>query len=164
MTSVTVDLADLETLVLTTGALKTIESALAQRKNDPFVRPHLEFTEAHDRLATAMRNATRAAAGTLIAWDGELDADEIKLLRLTADHEIWVSRGEKVPKEGEQVSVVDRLAAKGCVIMGHFVTGILWADTKAPELKIDPKGFPVKITDRGRQKLVALDVKKAEQL
>ena len=32
MPSVTVDLADLETIVMTTGALKVIEGAIVQRK------------------------------------------------------------------------------------------------------------------------------------
>ena len=163
MPSVTVDLADLETIVLTTGALKTIEGALAQRRNDPFVRPHLEFTAAHDRLAVAMRNATRAAAGTLVDWDGELDDDEIKMLRRVGEGTFWLLRKDKAPVDGEAMSIADRLSAKGCVIMGHFVTGILWAENKGPELTIDPKGFPVKITDRGAAKLREIDAKKTDE-
>ena len=80
MTSVAVDLADLETLVMTTGALKVIEGALQARKADPFVREHLDFTAAHDRLATAMRNAMRASADTLVPLDGELSPREIDVL------------------------------------------------------------------------------------
>lgn len=71
MPSVTVDLDDLETIVMTTGALKTIEGALNARKNDPFVHQYLDFSEAHDRLSSAMRNAKRADAGTLVPWDGK---------------------------------------------------------------------------------------------
>ena len=44
MATVTVDLADLEKLVFAAAAIKTIESALQQRRNDPFVREHLDFT------------------------------------------------------------------------------------------------------------------------
>ena len=161
MPSVTVDLADLETLVFTTGAMKTIEGALQARRNDPFVREHLEFTDAHDRLATVMRNAKRADAGTLIPWDGELDDEEVKLLRVVDGGGFWIDQKQKAPKDGAAMSVADQLACKGCVVIGHFVTGVVWAAGK-PELTIDPKGFPVKITQRGREKLAAIDAKNVE--
>ena len=156
MPSVTVDLDDLETLVMTTGALKTIEGALATRKQDPFIRQYLGFTEAHDRLATAMRNAQRVDAGTLVAWDGALNDDEIKLLREIGYGRKIMSRDEKAPSSGQSMSVVDQLAAKGCVVIGQLVKGVLWAGDKQPELVVDPKGFPVKITDRGREKLTKI--------
>ena len=162
MPSVTVDLADLETLVMTTGALKTIEGALQARKADPFVREHLDFTAAHDRLATAMRNAMRASADTLVPFEEPLDDDEIKLLRRVDGGLPCLLPEEKAPEEGQQMSVGDRLACKGCVVFGHFVTGILWSDKKTADLTINPEGFPIKITDRGRQKLAALDAKKPE--
>ena len=111
MTSVTVDLADLETLVMTTGALKTIEGALQARKADPFVREHLDFTAAHDRLATAMRNAMRASADTLVPFDEPLTEVEIKLLRRIDGGMNFLTPEEKAPEEDEPMSVVDRLAA-----------------------------------------------------
>ena len=40
MKTVTVDLEDLEKIVFATSVIKTIESTMAARKNDPFVRPH----------------------------------------------------------------------------------------------------------------------------
>ena len=162
MPSVTVDLSDLETLVMTTGALKVIEGALQARKADPFVREHLDFTAAHDRLATAMRNAMRASADTLVPFDEPLDDDETKLLRDIDGGIDLLSVTEKAPPMGQSMSVADRLAAKGCVLMGNFVRGIVWGNGQKPELVVDPKGFAVKITDRGRQKLAALDAKKPE--
>ena len=157
MTSVTVDLEDLRTLVLTAGALKTIEGALASRKADPFVREHLDFTEAHNRLASAMRNAERADAGTLVPWDGDLDDAEIDLLHAidTGEHVI-LTRRQKSPNPGAAMSVADQLAAKGCVVIGQLVKGILWAGEAAPDLVVDPQGFPVRITQRGREKLAKL--------
>ena len=163
MPSVTVDLADLETLVITTGALKIVEGALQARKADPFVRQHLEFTEAHDRLASAMRNAMRASADTLVPFDEPLDDAEIKLLRDIDRSKGSLTPKEKAPEKDAAMSVADRLAAKGCVVMGNFVTGIVWAGAKAvSDIRPDNKGFAVKITDRGRQKLAEIDAKKAE--
>ena len=161
MPSVTVDLDDLETLVMTTGALKTIEGALNARKNDPFVQQHLEFSGAHDRLASAMRGARRAGSGTLVDWDEALNAVEIDLLRkIDKDGGRFLERSEKAPQSGEAMSVADRLAAKGCVIIGQYVKGILWSDEKAPRITVDPIGFPVKMTQRGREKLAKIDAAK----
>ena len=161
MPSVSVDLDDLEKLVLTSGVMKTIEGLLVARKNDPFVRPHLEFSEAHDRLATAMRNARRVDAGTLVPWDGELDDEEVEWLRVAEKAGFWISRKDKEPKAGENMSIMDKLAAKGCVIIGHFVTGVSFAGS-TPELTVDPKGFPIRITDRGREKLAKIDAAKSK--
>ena len=162
MPSVTVDLADLETLVITTDAMKIVEGALQARKANPFVRQHLEFTEAHDRLASAMRNAMRASADTLVPFDEALDDNEIKLLRQINDNKGSLTPEEKAPEKDAAMSVADRLAAKGCVVMGNFVTGIVWAGAKAvSDIRPDNKGFAVKITDRGRQKLAEIDAKKA---
>ena len=158
MTSVTVDLSDLETLVMTTGALKIIEGAISQRRSDPFVREHLDFTAAHDRLASAMRNARRAEAGTLVAWDGELDGVEVLLLRDVADREMGV-KGIGCHKEDYTT-----LEAKGCVTIGQEVQGILWSGEKQPDIRITPNYYSVRITDRGREKLAKLDAKKAADI
>ena len=167
MTTVAVDIDDLETLVMTTGALTTIEGALAARKMDPFVRTHLNFTAAHERLAAAMRNVRRAEAGTLVAWDGALEEDEIEFLRSLDGKQadkgaapLVLSRSDKAPVAGVSMSVADKLAAKGCVVIGQIVRGVLWAGDKQPELTVDPTGFPVKITDRGRQKLAKIEAEK----
>ena len=151
MTDVTVDSADLETIVFATAAIKAIEGQLAARKSDPFVRPHLEFTAAHDRLVSAMRNAARGTADTVVKWDGDLDDDEMKMLKAVETGGLWITPKEKAAGGG--FSAADRLAAKGCIVMGQFVRGILWGGASAPELQIDPKGFPLKITERGREKL-----------
>lgn len=162
MPTVTVDLNDLETLVFATGAIKTIESVLASRKSDPFVTKHLDFTDAHNRLAAAMRNARREeadGANTLVNFNEPLTEDEHKTLKEIAQVGIYlISREKKIPKEGDAMSIYDRLAAKGCVVMGQLVRGVAWAGASSPDLQVDPAGFGIKITDRGRQKLVVAAV------
>jgi hypothetical protein len=157
MPTVTVDLDDLEKLIFTAGAMKTVEGALKQRREDPFVRDHLEFTDAHNRLAAAVRNVQRGTADTLVAWDGELSQDEIKLLRKVTGELAILTRDQKAGKSGEDMSIADRLAAKGCVIMGQLVKGVLWAGETKPVLVQDTSGFPIKITNRGTDKLAAID-------
>ena len=166
MTTVTVGLADLETLVMATAIIKTIESSLAQRKDDPFIKPHLNFSDAHDRLATAMRNATRAESGTLFDWDGELSDDEIILLKdIDAGAIKMFSVSERNPANKEHYNQnIDSLAAKGCIILGQCASAVVWAGANRPELKVDPSKFAVKITDRGRQKLRMLQLKDQEKV
>lgn len=168
MTAVIVDLADLETIVFATGAIKAIESTLANRMVDPFVRPHLDYTAAHDRLATAMRNARRAEAGTLVQFDEPLTRAEARALRYVLDAEevrksgvAWFAiSGPDKAALGEEMSIYDRLAAKGCVQIGQFVTGVVWSGAPAAEVKADPeRGFAAKITDRGRAMLTAFEAK-----
>lgn len=154
MPSVTVDLEDLETLVMTTGAIKTIEDALSQRKQDPFVRQHLNFTAAHDRLASLMRNARRAEAGTLVPWDGPLTEIEETLLRDLNGCECG-TKGIGIHKAD-----YDTLAAKGCVIIGQHVNGILWAGDKQPSIRIVPEYYSVKITPRGHEKLAKINAQR----
>lgn len=158
MPSVTIDIEDLETLVFTTGALKTIEGALANRRVDPFTRPHLDFTAAHDRCASAMRNARRVEAGTLVDWDGALDVHEENALR----HIESGKRAQISAHEKQNYREYDGLAAKGCIVMGQPVAGIIWAGASAPELT-PCAGFAVKITPRGREKLAKIDEQKAKE-
>ena len=163
MPTVTVELEDLEKLVFTAGAMKTVEGALKQRREDPFVRDHLEFTDAHNRLAAAVRNVQRGNADTLVAWDGDLSQDEIKLLRKVKIGDVTIlTRDQKAPMDDEDMSIADRLAAKGCVVMGQLVKGVLWAGETKPILVVDSSGFPIKITSRGADKLAAIDTKVAK--
>lgn len=161
MPTVAVDIEDLERLVFATSVLKTIEGALASYKEDPFVKPHLDFTSAHNRLASVVRNFHRSARqDTLIKFDAPLEPDEIAMLReldSTEQDTPWrlLSVKDKLPKRGEEMSVFDRLAAKGCIVMGNFMKGVRWADDPKPQLQADPSGFAIKLTDRGRQKLLA---------
>ena len=155
MTEVTVDLADLETLVFTTGALKTIEGALQARKQDPFVAQHLNFTEAHDRLAAAMRNATRGTADTVVKWDEPLEAYEHEFLMYIVAKE---DKGLKFaitisPDYRLEHPEVDRLMCKGAIIMGQLCKGILWGGKSDIQWAPDPSGFAVASTARGRAKL-----------
>lgn len=166
MPDVTVDLADLETLVWATAALKTIEGTLANRKVDPFVRAHLDFTEAHERCAAAMRNATRAAAGTAVKWDEPLTKSQARALRYVLDAMDkrksglpWfvISPAEKAAP-GERMGEFDVLAAKGCLKMGQFINGVVWAGASAPDITPDvEKGYAAQITDRGRKKLAEFE-------
>ena len=164
MTAVTVDLADLERLVMTTGAIKAIEQAMHQRRNDPFVREHLNFTEAHDRLATVMRNAQRSKSGgnTLVEFDGPLEDDEVKvLLRLKATDQGWFHRISTKEKLGSylkdnKLSVFDRLSAKGMCIIGQLCEGAVFAGDPGPQIR-PTLGFAVKVTDRGRAKVAEME-------
>lgn len=147
MPKVSVELDDLEALVVVSGAIKTIEHLLAQRKHDPFVRPYLELTEVHERLAAEMRNARRAEAGTLIEWDGALTEAELKLLHTVdsgAKHQITPT---------EKKNVADGLAAKGCVLIGQLAWAVIWPGANAPDLRPNPDAYGIKVTQRGREKL-----------
>lgn len=151
MATVTVDLADLERLVMTTGALKAIEQAMHQRRNDPFVRDHLNFTEAHERLATAMRNAQRSKSrgDTVVDFDGPLDDDETKTLKVVVEWPAdYLVTGA--------LSVYDRLAAKGMCIIGQLCEGAVFAGEPGPHIRPVTRGFAVKATDRGRAKLAEI--------
>ena len=169
MTAVTVDLEDLTTIVFATGVIKTIEGALASRRNDPFVREHLDYSAAHDRLATAMRNASRRDAGTLVNFDEPLTKTEVRALRDVlkvadsgkgglGDLPWFVISGADKAVPGEAMSIYDRLAAKGCLKVGQIVTGVVWTGEDRPSVKADPsRGFAASITDRGRAMLTAID-------
>lgn len=171
MTAVTVELEDLETIVFATGVIKTIEGALASRRNDPFVREHLDYAAAHDRLATAMRNATRAAAGTLVPFDEPLTKTEVRALRDILEATKSRKDGVNLPwfrvsgpdkaAEGEKMSIYDRLAAKGCVRVGQAVTGVIFAGENRPLLVPDAdRGYLVEITNRGRAVLTASEAER----
>lgn len=160
-TKVTVDHDDLETLIFASAAIKTIEGALAARKSDPFVRPHLDYTAAHDRLASAMRNAKRAEnQDTLIKFDEPLTDEEmaalVKVDEATsgkyASRYMVLSRKDKAGPRGAVMSVFDQLAAKGCVEMGTLVHGVIWSGASHPELEPEAS-FGIRLTARGREKL-----------
>lgn len=160
MTTVAVDIEDLEKLVLTSGAMKSIEAALNTRKNDPFVQPHLEFTAAHNRLASVVRNAKRGEAGTLVNWDEPLTQKELRALQelknyFDANQTLFIKAKDRIPKAGEALASLDAIAAKGCCVIGQVGTAIVWAGESAPELKLDPTRFAVKITRRGMEKLAS---------
>ena len=155
MTTVTVDLKDLETIVFATGVIKTIEGSLAAFRRDPFVQPHLNFTDAHKRLAAMMRDATRAEAGTLIPYNEPLNKKELSCLRAAASSGFYISRKEKAPEGGEAMSIWDRLMSKGMIAMGQVVTGVVYAGASSVEqVIVDPERFAIRLTDRGRNELM----------
>ena len=145
---VEVELEDLETIIFATAAIKTIEGALASRKQDPFVKPHLEFTNAHNNLVAAMNSARRATAGTVTQWDGVLDKNEIKLLKEFDTVNVFEVDGSYRALHKE----VDTLMSKGCIRIGQLVAGAVWPGE--PKADIKPvEGFALAITQRGRDKL-----------
>lgn len=147
---VTVDLEDLERIVYAASAVKQIEGALAAWKRDPFVQPHLEFTPAQKRLESAMRNAKRAAADTVVKYDEPLTEEEASMLSEVVDSfvAVEITASEKAPKPGELMSIYDRLAAKGAVEIGQKLNGVLWAGADRPEIVPVPK-YLVRETARG---------------
>jgi len=155
---VEVEIEDLETLLHATGVIKTIESSLRSYKEDPFVKPHLFYSEASNRLASAMNSARRAAAGTATPWDGELNDKEAQWL---AQYSEKMTITEVTPGFRIKAKEIDTLAAKGCVKIGQGVKGAIWpgeikADIRPTEL------YAVAITGRGIDKLRAYDAKQAE--
>lgn len=164
MTAVTVDLADLERIVFAAGVIKTIEGAIASHKRDPFVQPHLDFTEAHNRLATAMRNASRAEAGTLVNFEDPLTKEEANALTYVKKACDGDDRNPGLPfftisvpdkaEAGRAMSVYDQLQAKGCVKVGQWITGVVWPGEVSPSISADPdRGYAAVITQRGRTRL-----------
>jgi hypothetical protein len=155
MPTVTVDLEDLRKLVYATGAMKAIEGILDTRKRDPFVELGKPFTEAHDRIAAAMRDIDRGNADTAVKYNEPLTEEEYKALK---NLDGWITRKQKAPdpKKNETMSVWDRLAAKGCVVIGQAVTGIVWAGAPSvSDVIANPDKFPIRLTERGK---VALSV------
>lgn len=153
---VTVDLDDLKTLVFAASVVKQIEGALASFKRDPFVQPHLNFMPALKRMETAMRNAERAHAGTLVNFDEPLSpAEKEALYEVEGSTDISLhEKGKLLP--GESMSVIDRLIAKGCIEIGKIVHGVVWAGEDAAHLTADPELYRARLTPRGRQKLSEL--------
>jgi hypothetical protein len=153
MSTVTVDVDDLEKLVFATGVIKTIEGALAAFKNDLFVAPYLPITDAHNRLATEVRNSKRVAAGTAIGWDDPLTLEEASLLdqiKLVCEEKDYATF---TPEARLKNKAVDSLMCKGCAVLGQPLKGIKWADSERPQLIASSEFFAVKITPRGIAKL-----------
>jgi len=163
MTKVTVDLEDLERIVFAASAVKAIEGSLAAWRRDPFVQPHLDFTDAQKRLESAMRNATRGQLGTLVNFDAPLTKEEINALQYVMGAcdaknpglALFVISPEDKGEPGRQMSVYDQLAAKGCIEVGQFVQGVVWAGADRPQIVADPKGYAARPTRRGLEKLQA---------
>lgn len=146
---VEVELEDLETIVFATAALKTIEAALRSRREDPFVKPHLEFGTAHNNLVAAMNGARRsAAADTATLWDGTLSKKELELLEQFIKSPVLQIDGTFRTEHDE----VDSLVSKGCLRMGQLVQGAVWPGESRPDIQAVP-GFALTITQRGKEKL-----------
>lgn len=148
MKQVTVNVEDLEALVFATGVIKQIESALNVRNDDPFVKPYLKATAAHDRLAKAIRDAKRGEAGTAINYDAALtDAEKRTLLEL-------LDKVDEPFSGAVTIRALDKdkyssLEAKGCVRFGTPFTGTAWTGETSPTLRKDPKHLVVEITAKG---------------
>ena len=156
---VEVELADLETIVFATAAIKTIEEVLNRRKTDPFVKPHLNYTHAHNSLTAAMNGAKRGKSEYRTDWNGELNDEEFKLLK-----QLDTIPVDEIPP-GYRLSIpsYDTLLAKGCIRMGQCVVGAVWAGEQAPDIK-PVEMFAVQITQRGKDKLQEALAKKFKDL
>jgi len=151
--NILVNIEDLETLVWATSVLKTVEGALATRKIDPFVRPHLDFTAANDRCAAIVRDARRQMSGTLVVWDEVLsEGDEKRLRRVDENGILELSNID-------QKVEYDTLAAKGYVVIGTGVSGTVWSGEKHADINPTHR-YRVKVTDRGRAKIAKIDAEK----
>lgn len=148
---VEVELEDLETLIFATSIIKVIEGSLQARKSDPFIKPYLEYTNASNNLTTAMNHARRATAATETAWNGELDAAEIKLLKEFIQSPTFQIDGEFRKKR----PAVDSLMTKGCIRIGQLVQGAVWPGEDRPDIQAVP-GYALAITNRGSDKLAKL--------
>jgi hypothetical protein len=145
---VEVELEDLETIIFATAIIKQIESSLAARKQDPFIRPHLDYNQAHDALTLAMNSARRANTNTATQWDGELNDNEIQLLKILVVNPVKeISAGYR-----KQYEEVDTLAAKGCIRIGQQVIGAVWPGADKADIK-PYGGFSLMITQRGKDKI-----------
>ena len=162
MIPVTIDLADLKALVHATAALKVIENQISAVRRDPGVQQHPLLGDAHDRLASAMRNAERSASGTLVNWDAPLTKTEVRALR-------YVKDGCDEKKPGLSVFVIssadkgeqayEQLAAKGCIEMGQFIQGVMWSGASSPQFTADAeRGYAARPTARGLQKLADIEL------
>jgi hypothetical protein len=156
---VEVELEDLETTIFAAAAIKTIEEVLNRRKTDPFVKPHLDYTQAHNNLTAVMNSAKRDKSGYRTNWNGELTDEEFKLLKLLGT----IAVDEIPPGYRLSVPSYDTLLAKGCIRMGQCVVGAVWAGEQQPDIK-PTEMFAVAITQRGRDKLQEILMKKAEDL
>ena len=152
MPTVTIDAADLEALLFSTGAIKDIEAALVARERDPLARSAIHrLTGAHDRIAAAWRRANRAEP------EAPTDADIAKLRAMFTD------------SEGERIAVAtvktypQRLAQTLLLVeagpMQHGVK-IDWPAPSAPEFRADMHNlydlsWAVRLTPRGQAALGA---------
>lgn len=144
---VEVDIKDLEKITFATAIIKTIENAFTARSNDPFVKPHLEFADAHNNLVTAITHARRADSDTTTPWDGELTEKEIRVLEQLEAISVREVLGDQRMKTKE----IDSLAAKGCLRIGQLVRGCVWPGEQKPDIRPE-HGYAISITDRGRKK------------
>lgn len=162
MTDITVSLDDLETLVMAVGGIKTIEAALDTRKHDPFIPPHNKITEAAGRLAAEVRSARRSKETYLTPWNGELEDDERAWLEAVCqDYDpddrakwiYWIEASEYRSKNGVvSQGPLDKLVAKGMLLIGNPVKGVIWPGADQPEFTPDPRGYFLMPTPRGLRK------------
>lgn len=153
---VEVEIEDLETLIFATSIIKTFESALQARKTDPFVKPHLDYTNASNNLTVAMNGARRAVSDTKTEWDGALSKDEIALLKEFEKSKVFEVTAEFRTKTKE----VDTLASKGCLRIGQLVSGAVWPGEERADIRPVP-GYALAITPRGTEKLLTNASKQA---
>lgn len=156
---VEVDLEDLETIIFATAVIKTIETQLAARRVDPFIKPHLAYSNAHDNLVSAMNSARRGSEQLQTLWNGELTEDELSFLTELDKIIVLEVDGEHRRKS----EWIDSLASKGCLMIGQCVAGAVWPGADKADLK-PVAMFAIKITRRGHDKLEKLKLAQPEKL
>lgn len=140
---VTVDSDDLEAVLFTTAAIKSIEAVLSQRRDDVQVKQAApQLAAAHDRIATAWRRATRVQQDPL--WDVPLTQAEVILLaRIRDEGPVW---------EGPLQSL-RTVRQKGMVEVGDLVEVRRWGDIPHETTVL---GVIARLTARGMDALAAL--------
>lgn len=153
---VTVDSDDLQALLFTNAAIKSIEHALKAQKEDPlFEQAAPRFTAASDNIARAWRDATRrrdmpelfrnpTQAELRDLSDAFLDEHEIGLLGR------YKSKVEWNPLHSRE------LVSMGLVELGNSRERIIWADGQTTHGPNPPRVF-ARLTQRGVDALRGYD-------
>lgn len=166
---VLVDSDDLEAVIFGSGVIKEIESAITRRKDDPFVRPHLQrFATSHNALASALRYAKREDTDDkFLEVPDHIEAIKLRAVMAharTGAAEFTVSirqpgKKDKVLLSGydpvETRKVYGWLLDRGMVELGKQQRAYVWPDGTV-EL-FDTPHCVLRITERGRKKLAEYD-------
>ncbi len=175
-TPVTVDSDDLKTLLFATAAIKGVENALKQAKDDPFLMDLTPpLTEAHDRLAKAWRGAERKATmperfspateqeiKQLQAWWPKHEDDSEELFRFQPRRAGELPQPSHAALAAEATSGAGiyhgeakaawretrSLAARGLIELGQRVDIMLWSESGERHQRTAPEIW-MRITQRG---------------
>lgn len=163
---ITISLADLEILIMAAGAIKPIEEALSTRKRDPFVPAEPQITAAIQRLAADARSARRSKETYATAWEGPLTEDELGwLVAICENEDPHKAAFDIVTDDRFEIEAIDSLAARGMIVIGVPVHGVVWPGAERAEVwLVDPdQGHYLKPTQRGLRKWRELEKAKKDK-